>query len=151
MNTTANENQSNPQLAQAYTATIFATLYESWPVRVPLTAQQITGIEYDLDLLFNTPRTPIPGEWTVCSELFVWLEKEGYIDTQGARGNIWSLGRTQLTHKAIETLKSVPDPVNPGKKRTMIDAIVDASKEGGKQARNQLVNLAMTALYQALH
>ena len=120
-------------------------------MRVSINAQQITGIEYDLELLFHTPPIPVPAEWTVCSELFVWLEKEGYIDTQGARGNIWSLGRTQLTHKAIETLKSVPDPVNPGKKRTMIDAIVDTSKEGGKQARNQLVNLAMTALYQALH
>ncbi|WP_425628623.1 hypothetical protein [Vibrio neptunius] len=39
--TTTNDNQSNPELAQAYTATIFSTLYESWPVRVSINAQQI--------------------------------------------------------------------------------------------------------------
>ncbi|CAK3965701.1 Restriction system protein Mrr-like N-terminal domain-containing protein [Vibrio crassostreae] len=141
---------SNPELAERQIATLFVTLYESWPVRITIDAQQVTGVIFDTDSLYDTPSTPIPKEWTICSELFVWLENEGYIKTDGAIGSIWTLGRTQLTHKAIETMKSLPDPLNPEKKRTLIDAIIDVSKDGGKQARNQIISFAMSALYEAV-
>lgn len=141
---------SNPELAEQQIATLFVTLYESWPVRMTIDAQQVTGVTFDIDSLYDTPSAPVPKEWTICSELFIWLENEGYITTDGVRGNIWTLGRTQLTHRAIETMKALPDPLNPDKKRTLMDAIVDVSKEGGKQARNQVISLAMSALYEAV-
>ncbi|PSU44765.1 hypothetical protein C9J12_25545 [Photobacterium frigidiphilum] len=141
----------NPELAEEFIARIFATLYESWPVRIGLDAQKITGIDYDVELLCGIPSVPVPREWSICSELFNWLKDEGYIKTDGFRGNVWTLGRTQLTHKAIEVLKKVPDPLNPEKKRSLIDAIVDSTKDSGKQVRNQVIKLAMTSLYQAIN
>lgn len=139
--------RSNSELGEEYIAVIFATLYDSWPKRIGLSAESITGIEFDTELLFESPPAYPPNEWDVCSELFVWLEAEGYIRTSGTIGNVWCLGRTQLTHKAIEALKQLPDPINPDKKRTLIDAFVDTAKNSGKEGRNQVIKLGMTSLY----
>ena len=142
--------KSNPELGELYTAKIFAILYESWPVKKGLDAALVTGMEYDTDNLneLNAPRQP--REWDVCSGLFSWLEREEYIITDGFRGNVWTLGRTELTQKAIEALKKIPDPLNPDKTRSMGDAIVDAVKHGGEQAVNQVIKLSMTGLYHYL-
>ncbi|PSU44279.1 hypothetical protein C9J12_27395 [Photobacterium frigidiphilum] len=75
----------NPELAEEFIAIIFATLYESRPIRIGLDAQQITAIDYDV-------------------ELFNWLKNEGYIKMDGLVGNVWTLGRPQLTYKAINNM-----------------------------------------------
>lgn len=134
-----------------YIATIFAKLYESWPVRISINAQDVTGVEFDIESLFDSV-TSLPNEWTVCGELFIWLRDENYIQIEGFCGDVWSLGRTQLTHKAIEALKKAPDPLNPEqKKRSLIDAIVDSTKDSSKESRKQLINLAMTSLYNTVN
>lgn len=139
--------KSNPELGDLYTAKIFAILYESWPVKQGLTAAVVTGIEYDTDNLFEADAPRQPREWDVCNGLFNWLKEEGYIRTDGFQGNAWTLGRTELSQKAIEALKKMPDPINPDKGRSMGDAIVAAVKHGGEQAVNQVIKLSMTALY----
>ena len=142
--------KSNPELGDLYTAKIFAILYESWPKKKGIDAAQVTGVEYDTDNLYVPDAPRQPREWDICNGLFNWLIAEGYIRTDGFRGDAWTLGRTELTQKAIEALKKMPDPLNPDKTRSMGDAIVDAVKHGGEQAVNQIIKLSMTGLYHYL-
>ena len=141
---------TNPELGQEYIARIFTTLYVQWPKRIGLDAAGITGVVYDTDCIFSTPRIPTPREWDICSETFVWLTDEGYIRTDGCQGNVWTLGRTQLTHKAIEALNKLPDPLNSDKNRSFIDALLATSKDSGKQVRGELIKLGMSGLYTLL-
>lgn len=141
---------SNPELAEIYIITLFSRLYESWPTSIPVTAQDITGIEFDMESLFYPDAPAIPQEWNVCESLLNWLEMEGYIFGDRSGGDVFTWRQCQLTQKAIEAMKSLPDPLNPESKRTLADGFLDAAKDLSKQSIHELVKLGMTSLYQQI-
>ncbi|HBC3474594.1 TPA: hypothetical protein KDY89_004734 [Vibrio parahaemolyticus] len=141
---------SNPELAEIYIITLFSRLYESWPMSISVTAQDITGVEFDMESLFYPDAPPIPKEWNVCKSLLNWLEMEGYIFGDRSGGDVFTWRKCQLTQKAIEAMKSLPDPLNPDSKRTLADGILDAAKDISKQSIHELVKVGMTSLYQQI-
>ena len=138
---------SNPELAEIYIITLFARLYGSWPTSIPVTARDITGIEFDMESLFYPNAPDIPNEWNVCKNLLSWLEMEGYIFGDHSGGDIFTWRKCQLTQKAIEAMKSLPDPLNPEPKRTLADGILDAAKDISKKSIHDLIKAGMTSLY----
>lgn len=138
---------SNPELAEMYIITLFAKLYERWPTSIPVTAQDITGIEFDMESLFFPDAPAIPNEWNVCKSLLNWLEMEGYIFGDRSGGDAFTWRSCQLTQKAIEAMKSLPDPLSPESKRTLADGILDAAKDISKKSIHDLIKAGMTSLY----
>ncbi|WP_347361799.1 hypothetical protein [Vibrio vulnificus] len=141
---------SNPELAEKYTITLFAKLYERWPTSIPVTAEDITEVDFDMESLFFPDAPDIPNEWYVYKDLLNWLEREGYIFGDRSGGDMFTWRECQLTQKAIEAMKNLPDPLNSEPKRTLADGILEAAKDITKKSAHDLIKLGMTSLYQQI-
>lgn len=138
---------SNYDLATDYIGKIFITLFDKWPIPTALTAESLTGITFDTEMLFYS-QAPVrqPREWDICAELYTWLEREGYIVLGSYGGSVWDVYEVTLTQKALECLKQLPDPLAPDK-RSFLDALRSTASSGLAEARQQLISQGMSSLF----
>ena len=126
-----------------YTAAIFAKLYDAFPVRIELTADDITGIEFDRESLFYENNVQSPKEWDFCVATWEWLKEAGYIWHEGGSSEGWKACYAVLTPKALEALRSTPDTIDSG--RTVGDRLREVAKAGSQEMVKQTVQLAMVS------
>jgi hypothetical protein len=137
---------SNPDLGAIYTTKILGILLESWPRQTYLRCSDITGIDFDEESVFDSfsPQS-YPKEWEVCSDLITWLEKEGFLRSEGPRGSIFNFGASEITMSAMTALNQVPDPLNPDSTRTLKDTLKDVAKNGSGKLADKIVDQAFFA------
>ncbi|ELA8121977.1 hypothetical protein ACE34V_002461 [Vibrio alginolyticus] len=136
----------NPELGAIYTTKILGELLENWPSKTYLHCSAITGIEFDEDSVFDSfePQS-FPKEWKVCSDLVIWLQKEGFIRTEGPRGSVFNFGATEITMAAMTAINQVPDPINPDSRRTLKDTLTDIAKDGSGKLADKIMDKAFFA------
>ncbi|EJL6781032.1 hypothetical protein NMS91_003456 [Vibrio cholerae] len=134
---------NNPELGAIYTTKILGVLLENWPRKVFLSCSEITGVEFDEDSIFDKP---CPKEWEICSDLIIWLQKEGFIRSDGVRGSIYDFSSAEITMIAMTALNQVPDPLTPGSGRTLRDTLKDIAKNGSGKLADKVIDQAFLAL-----
>jgi len=92
--------KANIELFNEYTAVIFATLYESFPIPTQLSASDILDRENAADLSDQYDQE------RVCFATIRWLNEAGYIRYKS--DNEMGFQNVVLTPKGLELLKAIP-------------------------------------------
>jgi len=138
---------TNPELGELYTAAILASLYESWPEAKHLKADEITGIDYDVEAMFYDGGESPPREWEICRSLYVWLERNEFItSTYSGGGDAYTYLGAELTLRSYQAIKKTPNPLNPESEESLATALKGGAwKTGGK-----LAEIAVTTMFTAM-
>ncbi|WP_018690541.1 hypothetical protein [Algicola sagamiensis] len=99
---------SNPKLAETYIATLFIKLYESWPQCLNPTAEEVTGIQYDIDNAFwKDAGSTTPIEWEIFCDLMAWLCQKDYIQMDKCLGsNTYQFNNVRLTKESKKIVEN---------------------------------------------
>lgn len=138
---------NNPIQSERYIAKILVKLYEEWAKPTIVHAESITGVSFDVDLMFENQSAP--AEWDLFESVMRWLQEEGFIRFERVGAHVYEYYGATLTLKAMEAMRKVPDPLSKAN-RTLLEGLQEAVQEGRKSAIHSLVGTSMTALYQSL-
>lgn len=137
---------SNIEKFDEVTGTVFAILYGRFPLQKPLMIADIVGDE-------NVTREFQPGFFTPTDECMFayssinWLIESGYITAKPR--SYESFTDAVLTAKGLETLKAIPDSLQPALGKQLNEAMLSGSKSVlrsiGSQALSVGVNIALKA------
>lgn len=132
---------SNIEKFDEYVGRIFGILYESFPIPIKLSVEQILDLD-DTQSVFNNPE--FEHETLLVMHTIGWLAESKYIYT----GKVYDTycEYAVLTEGALLTLKSVPDTLKEKEKSLgmkCVDAVKSGSKETIKIVANQALALAI--------
>ncbi len=121
------------------TASVFAKLYESFPVEVELEVSDFTEEstqQYYWTMSLSAGFAP-EGHTQLVQHAIRWLIKEGYIHTKGE--SMASFRGCTLTGKGLETLNSTPKSLDT----TLGDKLVEAVKGESSAVAKDIVRKAL--------
>lgn len=132
---------SNIELFDEYTARILAMLYESFPIRRPLDAVELSGTQIDDYGVPVDVRGKRSRAFEVCFATIQWLIDSGYIVSQGDNG--YCFAGCVLTARGLEILKSTPDSLQ--RKESVGERIVQLIRNGSLDVARDAASAAISA------
>ncbi len=127
---------SNIELFNGIAGKVFAELYENFPKETEIKPESFLESFIDKDDFDGSFEL-----FEMVEATLIWLDKAGYIwlEKPECYGGEYS---AILSHKGLETLKMVPDSVEPTK--TVGEKIIEFSKSRFSEGLNQLVTIAIS-------
>lgn len=131
----------NIELFDAYTAKIFARLYERFPMPDDVSIIDFLGQgslgEYG-DIVDEHGKKL--AEANIAWHTFIWLKETGFIRIEGEHAYL-SLTGIVLTAKGLEVLKATPSSVQPSSR--IGDVLIGMLKTGATESASQLIGQAI--------